>query len=180
MSTADDREYEEEGVRAFRALTESMEHVGQILTRVEGTQRSLLGDQQRAATRAVDAARDAEKAAETVLEAARAARWPVAAWSALGAVLGLLGGIGGGFYLGRTSGWDAGQTAGYAAARDEQAAQHWANTPGGRNARALETAGSLTALVACSNPGWQITTDHGRRVCSPNATRNGQYGWFLP
>lgn len=181
MSAADDREHEEEGVRAFRALTESIEHVGQVLIRVEGTQQALVGDQQRAATRIIDAAKEAQRAAWTALQAAKAPRWPVASWAALGAVLGILGGIGGGYYLGRSSGWDAGQAAGYAAARDEQAAVSWANSPGGRTARALEGAGSLTALVTCSNPGWQITTRDRRRLCLPNAAPDrSQYGWFLP
>ena len=181
MSAADDREYEEEGVRAFRTLTESMDHVGQVLIRVEGTQQALVGDQQRAATRIIDAAKEAQRAAGTALQAATASRWPVASWAALGAVLGLLGGILGGYYLGRTSGWDAGQTAGYYAARDEQAAASWANTPGGRTARALEAAGSLTLLVTCTSPGWQIATRDGRRLCLPSvAPDRSQYGWFLP
>jgi len=180
MSGTEDLGPEEEGIQAFRAMTESMEHMSRVLIRVEGTQQDLVSDQQRAASRAVDAAGEAQRAAETALKAARAAHWPVASWAALGAVLGLLAGILGGFYLGRSSGWDAGRTAGYAEARDEQAAQHWANSPGGRTARALEAAGSLTQLATCSSPGWQISTQDGRRVCTVTPTRGSTYGWYLP
>lgn len=181
MSTdPDDPGHEEEGIRAFRDLSESMDRMGHVLTRVEGAQRSLLSDQQQAASRAVQAAGDAQKAAEAALAAARHRTWPVAAWAVCGALAGILGGTGGGYFLGRSSGWDAGYTAGYAAARDEQAAMHWANSPGGRTARALEAAGSLTQLAACSAPGWQVTTQDRRRVCTPSAIRGAIYGWYLP
>ncbi len=181
MSEAADLSHEEEGVRAFRDLSTSMDRVGGVLAQVEATQRTLLADQQQAGARAVAAAGQAQKAAQTALEASKAARWPVASWTALGVVLGLLGGIGGGYLLGRSSGWDAGRSAGYAEARDEQAAVHWANSPGGRTARALENAGSLTQIATCSNPGWSIATRDGRRLCLPSAAPDrSQYGWFLP
>ncbi|MEF2127935.1 hypothetical protein V3396_31705 [Pseudomonas aeruginosa] len=74
MSEAADLSPEEEGVRAFRDLSTSMDRVGGVLAQVEATQRTLLADQQQAGARAVAAAGQAQKAAQTALDASRAAR----------------------------------------------------------------------------------------------------------
>lgn len=73
------------------------------------------------------------------------------------------------------SGRAAGYSDGYQAARDERAADAWANTPEGQLAYGLAKAGSVRNLATCSGRGWVVKDG----VCFPKADNGSVYGWRL-
>ncbi len=172
---------EAEGIQAFTRLAGAVQGLQSRLGALEQG----LGDKAAAAGKA---AADATQAAERTEAAATAAREVALAgarsWTAYAAIIifaGVLSAGIAGYLLGELAGQATGQAAGYRAARDEQAAASWANTPSGQLALALDRAGSLGPLARCSGQGWKSTVLDGRRVCYPQATPDGKvYGWTLP
>lgn len=173
--------FEAEGIQAFTRLTGAVQDLQSHL----GTLEQGLGDKAAAAGKAASTAAQAAKRTEAAATAARevalagARSWTAyAACIVAGTVL-VAGVIG--YVLGEQAGQATGQAAGYRAARDEQAAASWANTPAGRTALALDRAGSLSMLAQCTNQGWTAETIHGRRICVVRALKDGSiYGWTLP
>ncbi len=78
--------------------------------------------------------------------------------------------------LSQRSGRAAGYSDGYQAARDERAADAWANTPEGQLAYALAKAGSIRALAACSGRGWTVKGS----MCYPTSENGSVSGWTIP
>jgi hypothetical protein len=74
------------------------------------------------------------------------------------------------------SGRAAGDSDGYQAARDERAADAWANTPEGQPAYGLAKAGSVRNLATCSGRGWTIKST----ICYPTSESGSVYGWMIP
>jgi len=77
--------------------------------------------------------------------------------------------------LASRSGRAAGHADGYQAARDERAAESWANTPEGQLAYGLAKAGSIRVLATCSGHGWVVKDAY----CFPQADSGSVYGWRL-
>lgn len=77
--------------------------------------------------------------------------------------------------LASRSGRAVGRADGYEAARDERAADSWANTPEGQLAYGLAKAGSIRVLATCSGRGWVVKDAY----CFPRADSNSVYGWRL-
>jgi hypothetical protein len=77
--------------------------------------------------------------------------------------------------LSHRSGRAAGYSDGYQAARDERAAESWANTPEGQLAYGLAKAGSIGILATCSGRGWVVKDAY----CFPRADAGSVYGWRL-
>jgi hypothetical protein len=77
--------------------------------------------------------------------------------------------------LASRSGRAAGHADGYQAARDERAAESWANTPEGQLAYGLAKAGSIRVLATCSGRGWVVKEAY----CFPRADTGSVYGWRL-
>jgi hypothetical protein len=171
----------QEGVRAFNRMTAAMHGLeGRIIT-VDASLGTKVSAAERAATLAASAAQTAKQAADGLHAAARAKARSHASWAVLGALAGVLGAGGAGYWLGHASGREGGLADGYQAAHDEKAAASWANTPTGRLAFALDQAGSLTVLATCANHGWQTETRQGRRICFVKPDASGSiYGWTLP
>jgi len=120
-------------------------------------------------------------AAEKALQASKTEIRRSILWTALTALLTLLAASGGGYYLGHRAGNEQGQAAGYQAARDEQAAASWANTPAGRRAYAFDQRGDLDMLAHCTGRGWKIEAHAGGNACIPYAYDQRQIsGWFIP
>ena len=178
----DTDELAQEGVRAFNAMTEAMDRLGERLTAVDKRQQLRLADEEAEASTARKAAQDAKEAAQTALQAARTSARSVASWAVLGALAGVLGAGGAGYWLGHASGREGGLADGYRAARDEKAAASWANTPTGRLAFAMDQGGSLAMVARCAGQGWEVETRKGGvRVCFVNKAADGtNYGWVLP
>lgn len=84
--------------------------------------------------------------------------------------------------LGFLFGQKAGAAQGYAEARDQIAAAHWASTANGAFARALDQAGSLTQMRNCSGAHWRLAKVNGKRACfGGSPIGNGAVdGWYLP
>jgi hypothetical protein len=74
------------------------------------------------------------------------------------------------------SGRGAGYSDGYQAARDERAADAWANTPEGQLAYGLAKAGSIRNLATCSGRGWVVKDSS----CFPTSDNGMVYGWKIP
>ena len=171
---SDGLEVEREGIAAFTRLADA---VAGLQARLDGLARDL-ATEVATAKLAADGAHLA--AAATEAAAKRQAR-TLAAWIGGAAFAGILAAGAVGYLLGRSSGWDAGQAAGYAKAADEKAAASWANSEDGRLAWAMDRSGSLVALAGCASPGWQTERRGGRRVCYPRPAKDGSlYGWALP
>lgn len=171
----------QEGVRAFNRMTAAMHGLDGRMTTLDAGLNAKVSAAERAATLAASAAQTAKQAADQIHAAARAKARSVASWAVLGALAGVLGAGGAGYWLGLSSGWKSGLAAGYQDARDEKAAAAWANTPSGRTAFALDRAGGLSPVAACTTAGWWTETQHGRRYCFVGPASNGQtYGWPLP
>lgn len=173
--------FEQEGVEAFNRMTAAMDRLGTTLTAVDKRQQVRLTDEEAEASTARKAAQDAKEAAQTALQAARASARSVASWAVLGALVGVLGAGGAGYWLGHASGRENGLADGYRAARDEKAAASWANTPAGQLALALDKAGSLSVLARCTAQNWKAETRDGARFCFPMPdAQQSVTGWRLP
>lgn len=85
-----------------------------------------------------------------------------------------------GWYMhntGSSSGYALGYGTGYSEAKDEKAADAWANTPEGKLAYRFAQSGELQRLARCSGKGW--TVEKGN--CYPQPVpKEGTYGWKLP
>jgi hypothetical protein len=77
--------------------------------------------------------------------------------------------------LSQRSGRAAGYGDGYQAARDERAADAWANTPEGQLAYRLAKAGTIRMLASCSGRGWTVKDGY----CYPHPENGSVYGWRL-
>lgn len=78
---------------------------------------------------------------------------------------------------GSNSGYALGYGIGYNEAKDEKAAQAWANTPEGNLAYRFARSGELQRLARCNGKGWIIK----KGICYPHPDPNeGTYGWRLP
>jgi hypothetical protein len=77
--------------------------------------------------------------------------------------------------LSQRSGRAAGYSDGYQAARDERAADAWANTPEGQLAYGLSKAGTIRMLATCSGRGWTMKDG----FCYPHPENGSVYGWRI-
>ena len=78
-------------------------------------------------------------------------------------------------------GFNAGLEAGYKQSRNEENLATWGNSPEGQLAYKLHQSGTLSDLIKCRSPGWQITVRDGTKICVPRAASDGGiYGWKLP
>jgi len=173
--------FEAEGVQAFTRLATAVQG---LESRLGALQQGLIREVEGAAKAASSASQAAERTEAAATAAREVALAGARSWTAYAAIIILAGvlsaGIAG-YLLGEQAGQATGQAAGYRAARDEQAAASWANTPSGRTALALDRAGSLSMLAQCSNQGWTAETVQGRRLCVVRALKDGSiYGWALP
>ena len=173
--------FEVEGIQAFNRLAGAVQGLESRLVDLELG----LGRKASQAEQAAAKAEEAAKAARTVVEHARgvahAKARSAASWAVLGALAGILVAGGTGYWRGHAGGRETGLAEGYRAAVDQNAAASWANTPAGQSALALDHAGSLSLLAQCSNQGWKVVVQAGRRVCYPHAAADGKvYGWTLP
>jgi len=178
----DDAEgYEEEGIEAFNRMADAMQGLQSRLDALDQGLGSKVGRVEQAATKAETAAANARQAAERLEATSRQEARSAASWAVLGAVAGILGAGGGGYWLGHASGQENGLADGYRAALDQNAAASWANTPTGRLALALDQAGSLDQVARCNGQGWTSAVQNGRKVCYPNASAGkAAGGWYLP
>jgi hypothetical protein len=78
-----------------------------------------------------------------------------------------------GWYM-HNMGKETGIGIGYNDAKDAVAAASWANTPQGKAAYLLATAGSIDALSQCNQPGWILR----KNECFPQSSSDKKlYGW---
>ena len=173
--------FEVEGIQAFNRLAGAVTGLESRLGVLEHGLGSKATQAERAASKAETAAVNANQTAEHAEATARASARSAASWAVLGAVAGLLGAGGAGYWLGHSSGRENGLADGYRTALDQNAAASWANTPNGQLALALDRAGSLSMLAQCTNQNWKAETRDGRRFCfpMPDAKQNVT-GWRLP
>ena len=173
--------HEEEGIEAFNRMTDAMQGLQTRMGALEIGLGSKVAQAERAASKAETAAVNAKQTAEHAEATARASARSAAFWAVLGAVAGLLGAGGAGYWLGHSSGRENGLADGYRTALGENAAASWANTPNGQLALALDKAGSLSMLAQCTSQNWKAETRDGRRFCfpMPDAKQNVT-GWRLP
>lgn len=78
---------------------------------------------------------------------------------------------------GSISGYALGYGTGYNEAKDEKAADAWANTPEGKLAYRFAQSGELQKLARCGGKGWVVEKGN----CYPQPVpKEGTYGWKLP
>ena len=171
----------QEGIEAFNAMTTAMQGLSSRMATLDAGLGNKVAQAERAATKAETAAENAVQAAKHAAATAQAGARQTASWAVLGALAGILGAGGAGYWLGHASGRENGLADGYRAARDEKAAASWANTPAGQLALALDRAGTLSILAQCNGQSWKAETRDGRRFCfpMPDAQQNVT-GWRLP
>ena len=171
----------QEGVEAFNAMTTAMQGLDSRMVALDTGLGSKVAKAERAATRAETAAESAVQAAKHAAATAQAGARQTASWAVLGALAGILGAGGAGYWLGHASGRENGLADGYRAARDEKAAASWANTPTGQLALALDRVGSISMLAQCTGQNWKTETRDGRRFCfsMPDAQQSVT-GWRIP
>ncbi len=121
--------YEEEGIEAFNRMAGAMQGLQSRLDALDQGLGSKVGRTEQAATKAETAAASARQAAERLEATSRQEARSAASWAVLGALAGILGAGGAGYWLGHASGQESGLADGYRAAMDEKAAASWANTP---------------------------------------------------
>ncbi len=175
--------YEEEGIEAFNRMAGAMQGLQSRLDALDQGLGSKVGRTEQAATKAETAAASARQAAERLEATSRQEARSAASWAVLGALAGILGAGGAGYWLGHASGQESGLADGYRAAMDEKAAASWANTPAGQLALALalDRAGGLNLVARCNGQGWTPAVQNGRKVCYPNASAGKAVdGWYLP
>ncbi len=79
------------------------------------------------------------------------------------------------YRTGMMTGDASGQVRGYAAARREEAAASWANTPDGQLAYRLAQVGSIRELATCSGRGWFLKDG----ICFSQAEKGKTHGWRI-
>lgn len=177
---SDDRELDD-GLAAFDQLGQTMAETNELLTKNMASHIQRTELDHLLAVDLQEALRRATSASQKALEASNTEIRRYLLWTALTALLTLLVASGGGYWLGSRAGTEQGQAEGYQAAREEQAAASWANTPSGRRAYGLDQRGSLDMLARCSAPGWTTERRKDGIVCFPKSDANGQTsGWYLP
>ena len=173
--------FEAEGVEAFNRMAGAMQVLQTRLGTLDTGLGSKVAQAERAASKAETAAENAVQAAKHAAATAQSGARQTASWAILGALAGILGAGGTGYWLGHASGQETGRADGYRTARDEKAAASWANTPAGQLAFALDRAGSLSMLAQCTNQSWKAETRDGRRFCFPMPdAKQDVTGWRLP
>lgn len=86
-----------------------------------------------------------------------------------------------GWYMhseGSKSGYALGYGTGYNEAKDEKAAEAWANTPEGRLAYRFAQSGELQRLARCIGNGWKV--EKVNCIPYPIPNNGGIQGWRLP
>jgi hypothetical protein len=117
----------------------------------------------------------AQTAHEIAGQVASTRRWRTVTWAVV-ITAGVFVGTGAAMYrVGRASGVAIGQREGYDQARDEKAANAWANTPEGQLGYGLAQAGSLRDLATCSGK----TFSRRGSACFVRAGRESIFGWKL-
>jgi hypothetical protein len=172
---------EHERVEAFNRMTCAMDRLGSILATVDERQQGRRFREDQEASTVLLAASEAKAAAQAAHHLAAARARSLAAWVAGGVLAGVLVAGGAGYWIGHVSGRESGLAEGYQAARNEQAAATWANTPSGKLAFAMDRAGSLSMVEDCTNHGWKVEIRNGQRMCLVQPASDGStYGWVLP
>ena len=173
--------FEAEGVQAFNRMADAMHGLDNRMTSLDAGLGAKVAAAEQVAAKAETAAQEAKQAAAQAFAAAREERRSLALWASClvaGSVL-LAGAVG--YWAGQNNGRTTSLADGYRAAMDEKAAAAWANTPSGKLALSLDQAGDLHALAECARPGWSVEVKQGRRICYPQALKDGTlYGWALP
>ena len=175
----DERELDD-GLAAFDQLGREMAETNRLL-RVVQTDQEARNRQELALSAKMQAAlKQATGASQKALQASQNEIRSNLLWAGLTSLLIVLAGFGAGYYLGHQSGSEQGQARGYQAARNEQAAASWANTPAGRLAYDLDQRGSLDMLALCQGDGWTTERRKGGTVCFPKADAKGSItGWYI-
>lgn len=177
---SDDRELED-GLAAFDQLGRTMAETNRLLSRVQSSQTERTRQENALSVELQAVLKQATGASQKALQASKVEFRSNLLWLGSTALLTLLMAFGGGYWFGHQAGSEQGQAAGYQAARNEQAAASWANTPAGQRAYTLDRIGSLDMLVRCAAPGWTTERQKGGTVCFPNPDAKGQTsGWYLP
>ena len=181
MSNTTDPDDDLLGLEAFQDLSRAVNRLDATLQSTEQRHQTHAQAQTRAATEALQAARTALGASQNALQASQVQIRSSLLWTGLAALSVLLLASVLAFYAGQSSGWDQGHAAGYASAISSNADASWANTPNGQRALALDRLGSLSLVVACSQPGWRVSVQKGDRVCFVDKAPDGKlYGWIIP
>lgn len=175
----DERELDD-GLAAFDQLGREMAETNRLLRAVRSDQAARNQQEHTLSAEMQTALKQATEASQEALQASRTEIRSSLLWTGLTGLLTVLVAFGGGYFLGQRSGTEKGQTEGYQAARNEQAAASWANTPSGQRAYTLDQLGSLNMLAGCKGEGWKIEQQHGQRACIPYTTPNGTTGWYIP
>ncbi|QQX92819.1 replication protein (plasmid) [Gluconobacter sphaericus] len=171
----------EDGLAAFDQLSREMAETNRLLRTVRSDQTIRSQQEHALSAEMQDALKQATEASQVALQASQTEIRSSLLWTGLTGLLTVLVAFGGGYFLGQRSGTEKGQAEGYQAARNEQAAASWANTPAGQRAYGLDRRGSLDMLSLCQGNGWTTERQKGGTVCFPNADAKGQVmGWYLP
>jgi len=171
----------DDGLAAFDQLGREMAETNRLLRVVQSEQATRNQQEHTLSAEMQTALRQATKAAQKALEASQIKIRSSLLWAGLTAFLIVLVAFGGGYFFGHRSGTEKGQADGYQAARDEQAAASWANTPAGQRAYALDQLGSLDLVSQCMGHDWKRSTQNGKRVCFPQTDTKGvMAGWYIP
>jgi len=158
-----------------------MAETNRLLSRVQSSQTERTRQENALSSELQAALKQATGAAQKALQASTTQLRSNLLWLGSCALLTLLMASGGGYWLGHQAGNEQGQAEGYQAARNEQAAASWANTPAGQRAYGLDQRGSLDMLARCNAPGWSTERQKGGIVYFPNPDAKGQTtGWYLP
>jgi len=177
---SDDRELDD-GLAAFDQLGRTMAETNRLLSRVQTSQTERTRQENALSAELQAALKQATGASQKALQASKVEFRSNLLWLGSAALLTLLMAFGGGYWFGHQAGSEQGQAAGYQAARNEQAAASWANTPAGQRAYSLDQRGSLDILARCTGRGWKIEAQPGGNACIPYTYDQGQIsGWFIP
>jgi len=176
----DERELDD-GLAAFDQLGRSMAETNRLLSRVQSSQAERNRQEDALSAELQAALKQATGASQKALQASKVEFRSNLLWMGSTALLTLLIAFGGGYWLGHQAGSEQGQAAGYQAARNEQAAASWANTPAGQRAYGLDQRGDLDMLARCGGTGWITERQpNGRIACFPRAAPDGQMtGWII-
>jgi len=177
---SDDQELDD-GLAAFDQLNRTMAETNRLLSRVQSSHTQRTRQENALSAELQAALKQATEASQKALQASKVELRSNLLWMGSTAILTLLMAFGGGYWFGHQAGSEQGQAAGYQAARNEQAAASWANTPAGQRAYGLDQRGSLDMLARCTASGWTTERRKGGTVCFPNPDAKGlTSGWYLP